>query len=130
MRFILASAAMASAFLAAVVLTTGADAAGLADMHTQVMVGNRVCFADHEHLGHGGRHASRAAAQRDAAAAWSGFTGLEYGAEWAQFGLAAGARMACDADAGGWSCRALARPCRAAGGPERPRMRRVRHHLR
>ena len=120
MRFIVCSAALGAAMMGGAAYATSARAGGLADMHAQIAVGAKVCFVDHEHLGHGGRYASRAEAARDATRAWSAFTGFEYGAEWGDFRIAADPRIACTAEDGRgaaiWACKATARPCRSGTG--------------
>ena len=92
-----------------------ASAQGLDGLHDQRVEGGKVCFSEHSHAGNGSG-ATRAAAERDAAGSWEGFTALEYGNLWGSFRLAAGKTMNCSQSGGSWSCYTEARPCRPAGG--------------
>jgi hypothetical protein len=88
-----------------------ADETGLADIHTLVRVGHKICMADHFHNGTG-TGASRKEALAAAISDWASFTTLEYGTSWGQFGLAASKGMACSKASQEWNCNIEARPCR------------------
>lgn len=90
-----------------------ADETGFHAIHDLRREGNKLCMSDHWHYGAGERKPNRKAAERDAAAAWSGFTAFEYGTTWANFALAAGKSFDCNPDGNGVVCGVNARPCRA-----------------
>ncbi len=108
-----------AAALGGVFMVSGASAQGLADIHTQVRVGNKICMADHYHAGSSSGHPTRKAAEAAAIASWAGFTAWEYGSNWGHFALAESKTIVCQ-NVGGWGCTLDARPCRYAG-PQRRR---------
>jgi len=109
-----------AAALAGGFLISSASAQGLADMHTQVRVGNKICMADHFHAGSSNGQPSRKAAEAAAIASWSSFTAWEYGSNWGHFKLAESKKVVCE-NAGGWACTIDARPCRPTGPMRRRR---------
>mgnify|MGYP000960608620 CR=1 FL=1 len=87
-------------------------AQGLADLHAQVRIGNRICMLDHFHTG-SGTGPSKDAAMKSAIASWSGFTGWEYGGNWGSWRLSESRHGKCEPSlGGGWSCTIHSRPCR------------------
>jgi hypothetical protein len=88
-----------------------AQAGGLEFLHDKVLIGGHVCMKDHTHTGKGG-DAHHSIAVSKAARDWSEFTALEYGAAWANFGIAAGKSMSCGQLRDAWMCEIVAVPCR------------------
>ncbi len=88
-----------------------AQGSGLAGLHTQVRVGNKICFLDHYHNGSSSGRKSRKEAEAAAISDWASFTSWEYGSAWGQFGLAESKSISCS-NVGGWGCQLEARPCR------------------
>ena len=86
---------------------------GLANLHSWVRIGNRICFTDHFHNG-SGTGATQKQAMASAIQDWAGFTGWEYGAHWAVWALAETKRASCVPSGGAWSCQIEARPCKSA----------------
>ena len=109
-----------AAAIASAIMVSGASAQGLADTHTQVRVGNKICMADHYHSGSSNGHPSRKAAEAAAISSWAGFTAWEYGSNWGHFALAESKRIVCQ-NVGGWGCTLDARPCRPADNRGRRR---------
>jgi hypothetical protein len=103
--------AAATLLLGAAAAPVLADETGLASMHDMRREGGRLCFTDHYHYGNGSG-STKAAAQRDAIASWSGFTDFEYGSDWARYSRAASKRVSCSKSGGGFACQIEARPCR------------------
>ncbi len=95
--------------------TASASAQGMADIHTHVRVGNKICMADHYHYGSSSGHVSRKAAEAAAIQTYESFTAWEYGANWGRFALAESKSISCQ-NAGGWGCTLEGRPCRPASG--------------
>lgn len=95
-----------------ILAATPSAAQGLADIHTHVRKGNKICMADHFHSGNSAGEPSRERAEREAIASWQGFTGLEYGGGWASFRFAESRKVKCDRSGTGWACSVEARPCR------------------
>jgi hypothetical protein len=91
--------------------TAMADSNGLDSIHTQVKVGRKICFADHSHNG-SGSGATRAAAEYQAIDAWTQFTALEYGTDWAHINKAVKKSMTCNQVSAGWNCDVAATPCK------------------
>lgn len=89
-----------------------ADDTGFASIHDLAMVGSKVCMTDHSHNGTGDTASSRKAAELSAIRSWASFTALEYGTDWANFGLSVGKAMSCSQNSGGWQCSVDARACR------------------
>jgi hypothetical protein len=96
-----------------------AQSSGLASMHAQKRVGNKICMVDHYHNGSSSGERSRKAAEVAAIRSWESFTAWEYGPAWGSFKLADGKTMNCGPVAGSWSCDTAARPCQAAGPARR-----------
>lgn len=88
-----------------------ADDTGLASMHPWRKVGGKTCFVDHYHDG-AGVGLSRGKAEADAINNWRGFTALEYGSDWANYGIAANRTMKCDRITSEHKCNVSALPCR------------------
>ena len=113
----LAAACVAAGVLgtsvAALVQGARAQGLGLDGLHDKRREGGRICFSDHEHDS-SGTGASKSKAMAAAAHAWSEFTALEYGAEWASFSRAAGKAVSCSDSGGAWSCSVSARPCKSS----------------
>lgn len=100
-------------FLVIVTLLAGCLAqAGLASLHRQVEVGDKVCFAHHNHRGIGMGSTEYKALVR-AANNWQSFTSLEYGDQWGSLDLSEGFKEDCVYTLF-WTCRVKARPCRLA----------------
>ena len=93
-----------------------AQSTGLDSIHRQVVVGGRVCMADHSHHGEGTPYATRRVAEQSAIRAWASFTILEYGRDWGNYTIAAGKAMNCSQSDGRWLCKVDARPCRQGRG--------------
>jgi hypothetical protein len=113
-----------AAVAVAVAATAGpVSAQGLEFLHDQRVEGGRVCMVDHFHHGSSGGHDTRAAAEREAIASWSGFTAWEYGDRWGSWRIAASRKASCSQLTGSWGCQVEARPCRPqiGSGPARPR---------
>lgn len=85
---------------------------GLAGLHDQVRIGNKVCMADHFHSGSSSGMPSKKAAEMEAIRSWAGFTAWEYGNQWGSFAMAESRRVQCQQSGGAWSCNIEARPCR------------------
>lgn len=109
---------MAVALAAAAVYTlfgTPAEA-GLDKLHKQHAEGGRVCFVSHWHYKSSGAWATKDQAVAAVSRSWSRFTGAEYGARWANLGVAAGKQLNCAQSTGSrgafWTCDLKARPCR------------------
>jgi len=88
-----------------------ADDTGFASIHTLRKERGKLCMADHFHSGEGQGRTTRRA-KRAAAIDWGGFTGFEYGTDWARFSRAGSRTSKCGRVSGGWSCQVEARPCR------------------
>ena len=92
-----------------------AQSSGLDVIHTQMRLGNRICFVDHDHS-YGGSGPTRRSALRAAITGWSSFTSLEYGAAWGRFSRAKNRSANCYK--GGlnarkrWYCDVVAVACR------------------
>lgn len=127
MRFLIVGAAMSAALLGGAVYATTAKADGLTWLHAQAHIGGKLCFPDHDHTGHG-TSGSRESAAAAAARHWEQFTALEYGAAWGSYPNAHDQRMSCDPSGSGWSCTAVAKPCRAGGAPIMAHAPRARRH--
>jgi hypothetical protein len=105
-------AGAAAAALLGVAASTAVIAQGLADLHTHVRIGNRICMLDHFHTGTGSGN-SKNAAMQSAIASWSGFTAWEYGANWGSWKLSESRHGNCEPGlGGGWTCTIHSRPCR------------------
>jgi hypothetical protein len=108
----------------AVVLTAGlvstasarADDTGFASIHDLAMVGSKLCIVDHSHHGSGDVMPTKKSAELSAIRSWADFTALEYGTDWANYGLAVGKSASCQATSGGYQCSLDATPCRSGGG--------------
>ncbi len=104
------------ATIAAILITaTSAQAGqtGMAAMHEQRVVGGRLCFTDHEHVGVGQKAPTKKVAIRYAARDWSAFTAFEYGSDWAHWRFARGKKVLCQRAGSGYKCEVQARPCLA-----------------
>ena len=102
-------------FAAILITATSAQAGqtGLAAMHDQRVVGGRLCFTDHEHVGVGQKAPTKSVAIRQAARDWSSFTAFEYGSDWAHWNVARGKKVLCEQVSGGYKCEVQGRPCLA-----------------
>ncbi len=109
------------AFGVSVVAVTGlgtpgpalADDTGLAQsLHDVRREGRRLCLVDHFHDGYSAGQVSKKVAEREAIAAWAGFTAFEYGSSWGSWSKAKSRSMKCAREGAGWACQATARPCR------------------
>lgn len=98
-----------------------AQSTGLDSIHRQVVVGGRVCMADHSHHGEGSPYATRRVAEQSAIRAWASFTILEYGKDWGNYTIAAGKVMNCNQADGRWLCKTDARPCRQGKAKAAPK---------
>lgn len=119
MRFALCGAMLAATFIGGVTFMTTAQASGLTFLHKIEQVGSdRQCMVEHTHHGDSRPNSSKEAAAVEAARAWSGFTALEYGSEWANIKLSIDQGLDCrpvDVRHGhAWQCKVTAKPCRAA----------------
>lgn len=88
------------------------SAQGLSELHSKVIVGKKICFADHYHSGSSNGQSSREAAEKAAIRSWVDFTSWEYGRQWGDFWTAVGRRIKCGGSGNNWSCDVEARPCR------------------
>jgi hypothetical protein len=88
---------------------------GLHTMHKRARTGGKICMTEHYHVGEDGPSATRTHAIRK----WQVFTIEEYGRAWGSYVIAAGKSMTCKQESNGWTCTALARPCRSGGGGKR-----------
>ena len=138
------SAILGAGVLVGLATAPMAGAAGLEGLHKHVQVGNKICMVDHFHYGQTSGWPTRPQAEASAAKSWAGFTGLEYGDEWADFRIATQSSMDCQqsaSDRGGvvWSCKAKAVPCKPLSHPAAvtvpvyrphpvPRLAAPRHH--
>ncbi len=95
-------------------LTLGipANAQTLTGLHAKIQLGNKTCFASHEHTGFAKLAANKRATVQAAVRDWTSFTKLEYGARWANFRNSHRRRMACSKQGNSWSCKVVASPCR------------------
>ncbi len=98
--------------LAGSTLAATAEESGMSGLHSQVRVGNKICFSDHSHTGSSGGQATRKQAEAAAIDSYQGFTAWEYGSVWGRFSLAANKTMDCSNSGGSWSCVVEAYPCR------------------
>lgn len=118
MRFALCGAILATTFVGSVTFATATQAAGLTFLHKIEQVGNRMCMVEHDHHGDSRPNASKEAAAFEAARAWSSFTALEYGREWADIRLSIDQHLKCSPVAmhagQGWQCKIRAKPCSPA----------------
>lgn len=119
MRFALCGAVLAATFIGGVTFATAAQASGLAFLHKIERVGgDRQCMVDHFHHGDSRPRTSKEEAAFEAAGAWSSFTALEYGREWANIKLAIEPSLDCapvETSRGhAWQCKVKAKPCRPA----------------
>jgi hypothetical protein len=89
-----------------------AQETGLDSLHAQARVGRKICMTEHFHTGSGANQDTRKQAEREAIAAWSGFTAWEYGDNWGSYRLSEGKRMKCAQTGTGWGCTFEARPCK------------------
>ena len=105
---------------AALAWTGSASAQGLDGLHDQRAEGGRWCMSDHFHYGSSSGQSTRAAAEREAASSWGGFTAWEYGNEWGSLRIAASRKMSCSQFGGSWGCEIEARPCRPMVGGRSP----------
>lgn len=115
MRIVLASIAAAASIASLPYVSVANNAreiGGLATIHDLRIENGRLCMSDHEHFGQSGVWSSRELAAKRAAQSWAGFTRLEYGAEWADFRVAAAKRIDCSPSGESWTCAVQARPCR------------------
>lgn len=105
--------ALAGATLAlALAGTFAASAQGMADLHAKVVVGKKLCMADHYHSGNSSGLPSKVAAERDAIRNWQEFTAWEYGNAWGSFAAALSKSVNCTGGGQSWGCHVEARPCR------------------
>ena len=85
-------------FLTAVFLIAAtaahAGSTGFDVIHSKVVLNGKVCFVDHSHLGTGTARTKELALHK-ATQNWVSFTALEYGSDWASFGLATKRSMGC-----------------------------------
>ncbi len=91
--------------------TSVASESGFASIHNWRKVGKKTCLVGHQHAGTGSG-SSLKAAQAEAIGAWSGFTDLEYGSSWSNYGNAVEKIMKCGPSSGSFQCDLLATPCR------------------
>ncbi len=122
MRFALCGAVLAATFVGSVTFATATKAAGLTFLHKIEPVGDRMCMVEHDHHGDSRPNASKEQAAIEAARAWSSFTALEYGREWADIRLSIDQHLNCAPvvlhSGQSWQCKVKAKPCRA--GAEKP----------
>ncbi len=90
-----------------------ADDNGLAAaIHDLKREGRKLCQDGHFHSAASAGMPSKAAAMKEAAASWSGFTAFEYGTDWASWNKAANKTASCTQSGSGWGCDIQARPCK------------------
>ena len=91
--------------------TTAAADGDFSGTHAQVTIGNKVCFADHEHTGVKMAGSSKVATKL-AINFWSYFIQFEYGKSWSNWNLAVGKSIQCTGGPGAYTCDVRARACR------------------
>ena len=102
-------AAIATVLIAATSAQAGQT--GMASMHEQRVVGGRLCFTDHTHVGVGQKAPTKRKAIRNAARDWSSFTAFEYGSDWAHWRFARAKKVLCEKAGRGYKCEVQGRPC-------------------
>lgn len=106
--------AAAAWLMAGIVPAATAGETALVGLHVQERMGNKACFAEHEHYGKGNGYTKRQAL-RDMVRRWSSFTSLEYGKVWGHYSRAVDKRIGCKLyGRSDWVCEVTARPCRYA----------------
>lgn len=81
------------------------------------------CQGDHLHYGSSDSFKSKRQAFHDAVESWAGFTGFEYGSEWAHWQLSRNRSVKCGKSNGLWRCEIQSTPCRRAKRGEKRRFR-------